>query len=92
VALRTHLKIALAWLHYEEQNILYTLTTRIIYPRNPVMLTDVADYLLDSLSCHVNSDDSFEVPDGEPPSSHYFSWRLAVVTEAILELEELLDE
>lgn len=92
MALKPHLKIALAWLRYEEQNTLLTLTTRANFSGNPVMLTDVADAVLDALGAHIGSDDAFEVPDGEPPYRHYFSWRLAVVTEAILELEELLDE
>lgn len=91
MALRTHLKIALAWLHYEEQDALLRLTTTANL-RNPVMLTDVADAILNALGVHIGSNEAFEVPTGESPYHHYFSWRLGALTEAILELEGLLDE
>lgn len=92
MALRTHLKIALAWLRYQEQDTVLRLTTTAKLPMSPIALTDVADVILNALGVHIGSNEAFEVPDGESPYHHYFSWRLAVVTEAILELEELLDE
>lgn len=92
MALKHHLEIALEWLRWEEQTAVLRLISTWRFSQNPVILTEIADSIVAALGAHISVDDaSFELPYGESLYHHYFSLRLAAVTEAILELEELLE-
>lgn len=90
MALKTHLKIALAWLRYEEVEAGYSLVFHRWLPANPVVLTDTAQSVVGYFNIN-STRDPVKIPEGESWRPHYYGIKLAMLTEAILELEELLD-
>lgn len=93
MSLKIHLKIALAWLRLEEEERSYNLVTHSWRVDRPIVfLTREAQHIVDYFLNQVPDLDHPELPEGEDLRPHYYGVRLAAMTEAILELEELLDE
>lgn len=93
MSLKLHLKIALEWLRLEEEARSYNLVTHCWRIGQPsVFLTREAQSIVDYFLNQVPDLDHPDLPEGESLRPHYYGIRLAAMTEAILELEELLDE
>lgn len=90
MAFKHHVVIALEWLRCEEGLAADRLMRKgaSVGP-NWVFMTDMADAIVDHLgaNCIVMHD----LPEGEETREHYFAMRMALLAEAIGELEDLLN-
>mgnify|MGYP000747639845 CR=1 FL=1 len=96
MAFKHHVEIALEWLRREEYNTAFSLESGILIPWNRVFLSDVAqsiiDYFMDDhfMDRAGLSYDDISLP-GDAFRLHWYGIRLAFLTEAINELEDLLN-